>query len=53
MWETVSAAGDRDTNCAIVGGVLALVVGQDGIPASFLEAREDLPQVPATPATQP
>ncbi|GAB4564783.1 MAG: ADP-ribosylglycohydrolase family protein [Haliangiales bacterium] len=53
MWETVSAEGDRDTNCAIVGGVLALVVGQGGIPAPFLEAREDLPQVPATPATQP
>ena len=43
MWATVSALGDRDTTCAIVGGVLACRVGQGGIPAFMRNAREPLP----------
>jgi ADP-ribosylglycohydrolase len=43
MWQTVSALGDRDTTCAIVGGILALSVGSDGIPRRWLHAREPLP----------
>jgi hypothetical protein len=43
LWATVSALGDRDTTCAIVGGVVALSVGPGGIPASFSGAREPLP----------
>ena len=43
MWQTVSALGDRDTTCAIVGGILALGVGSDGIPRRWLHAREPLP----------
>ena len=44
MWETVSALGDRDTTCAIVGGILACRVGVAGIPAFMREAREPLPE---------
>lgn len=40
LWRTVSALGDRDTTCAIVGGILALQVGRGGLPASWLAARE-------------
>lgn len=37
---TVTGDGDCDTNCAIVGGIVALRVGLDGIPAEWREARE-------------
>jgi len=40
---TASGGGDVDTNCAIVGGVLATRVGRGGIPAAWLERREALP----------
>lgn len=39
MWSTVSGLGDRDTTCAIVGGLVAL---NDPPPAPWLEAREPL-----------
>jgi ADP-ribosylglycohydrolase len=42
MWYTVSGLGDRDTTCAIVGGIVAARVGMDGIPSSWRAAREDL-----------
>jgi ADP-ribosylglycohydrolase len=42
MWETVSALGDRDTTCAMVGGIVALRVGHAGIPAAWKAARESL-----------
>jgi len=47
LWHTVSALGDRDTTCAIVGGILALRSGHDGIPPHWLKARERLPITPA------
>jgi ADP-ribosylglycohydrolase len=43
LWLTVSALGDRDTTCAIVGGIVALFVGTKGIPSDWLSAREPLP----------
>jgi len=43
LWRTVSALGDRDTTCAIVGGILALRAGPDGIPKRWLQSREALP----------
>jgi ADP-ribosylglycohydrolase len=43
LWETVSALGDRDTTCAIVGGILAAKTGVEGIPRPWREAREHLP----------
>lgn len=41
LWTTVSALGDRDTTCAIVGGIVALATEQ--IPEAWLAAREPLP----------
>jgi ADP-ribosylglycohydrolase len=43
-----AALGDRDTTCAIVGGIVAMVSGRDGIPAAWLEAREALPLGPTS-----
>lgn len=42
MWSTVSVSGDMDTTCAIVGGIVALAVGEEGIPGDWLAAREPL-----------
>jgi ADP-ribosylglycohydrolase len=39
LWATVSALGDRDTTCAIVGGIVAL---RPPIPPGWLAARESL-----------
>jgi ADP-ribosylglycohydrolase len=41
LWTTVTALGDRDTTCAIVGGVVAL--SAPAIPEAWLAAREALP----------
>jgi ADP-ribosylglycohydrolase len=41
LWDTVAVFGDMDTNCAIVGGVLA--AGGAEIPASWRVWREPLP----------
>ena len=41
LWLTVSGLGDRDTTCAMVGGIVAGAPG--GIPADWLAAREPLP----------
>jgi len=43
MHAVVRAGGDVDTTGAIVGGVVALAVGEAGIPADWLTSREDLP----------
>jgi len=43
MWATASAHGDVDTTCAIVGGIVALATGSEGIPAEWLARREPLP----------
>lgn len=40
LWWTVRGGGDRDTTCAIVGGIVALSAPQ--IPASWLARRESL-----------
>jgi ADP-ribosylglycohydrolase len=41
LWTTVSGLGDRDTTCAIVGGVVAL--SSRNIPAEWLKHREPFP----------
>ena len=46
LWLAVSAGGDRDTICAIVGGVVACYVGAEGIPANWGTSREALPAWP-------
>jgi ADP-ribosylglycohydrolase len=43
LWNTVSALGDRDTTCAIVGGIVVLAHGPAAIPPEWLAAREPLP----------
>lgn len=43
LWTTVSALGDRDTTCAIVGGILVGRTGVERIPVRWLAAREALP----------
>ena len=43
LWLTVAALGDRDTTCAIVGGIVACRVGHEGLPAQWLQRREPLP----------
>lgn len=40
LWNTVTALGDRDTTCAIVGGIVACQTGRAAIPADWLELRE-------------
>ncbi len=42
MFTTLEGDGDCDTNCAIVGSIVALFVGADGIPPLWLESREPL-----------
>lgn len=43
LWLTVSGLGDRDTTCAIVGGIVALSAPE--IPARWLACREPLPSL--------
>lgn len=43
LWQTVAGWGDRDTTCAIVGGIVAARVGTGGVPAAWLQARETIP----------
>jgi ADP-ribosylglycohydrolase len=40
LWATVSGLGDRDTTCAIVGGMVSMI---SEIPISWFERREKLP----------
>jgi len=42
MWLTAAGLGDVDTTCAMVGGIVAMFVGQDGIPAEWIKWREPL-----------
>ncbi|MBI5549000.1 MAG: ADP-ribosylglycohydrolase family protein [Deltaproteobacteria bacterium] len=42
LWTTVSGLGDRDTTCAIVGGIVAMT---SEIPLEWLKAREPLPDL--------
>jgi ADP-ribosylglycohydrolase len=44
---TASVGGDTDTNCAIVGGIVALSSGWDGIPCDWLTEMEALPYPPS------
>lgn len=44
MWFTVAGEGDRDTTCAIVGGIVSLYAGESSIPAEWLASTEALPE---------
>jgi ADP-ribosylglycohydrolase len=41
LWRTVDGLGDRDTTCAIVGGIVALSSGM--VPPEWINRREPLP----------
>jgi ADP-ribosylglycohydrolase len=43
LWLTASGMGDVDTTCAMVGGIVSLYTGLEGIPSSWIESREPLP----------
>lgn len=43
LWATVSALGDRDTTCAIVGGIVVMYNGAQSIPKEWIECREAMP----------
>ncbi|MEW5857458.1 MAG: ADP-ribosylglycohydrolase family protein [Cyanobacteriota bacterium] len=43
IWAAISGLGDIDTNCAIVGGIVALSARQKGVPTPWIQAREPLP----------
>ena len=42
MWTTARVGGDIDTNCAIIGGIVAMSAGPKGIPAEWKRNREPL-----------
>jgi ADP-ribosylglycohydrolase len=42
LWTTAAVGGDIDTNCAIVGGIVAMAVGSEGLPGPWLAHREPL-----------
>lgn len=44
IWTTLRGLGDRDTNCAIVGGIVANSVGVDAIPTIWKSSCEVLPE---------
>ncbi len=46
LWLTVSGLGDRDTTCAMVGGIVAPSAGAGSIPNTWIAAREPLPRWP-------
>jgi ADP-ribosylglycohydrolase len=43
LWTTVSGLGDRDTTCAMVGGIVVMYSQVESIPAEWLECREEIP----------
>ncbi|MGI5350330.1 ADP-ribosylglycohydrolase family protein [Streptomyces sp. CA-250714] len=43
LWQTLGGWGDRDTTCAIAGGVVAARTGTRGLPAAWFAAREAIP----------
>ena len=42
LWVAARVGGDVDTTCAIIGGIVALSVGAEGIPDTWLRSREPL-----------
>lgn len=42
LWIAARVGGDIDTNCAIIGGIVSLSVGLDGIPQKWRDCRETL-----------
>ncbi|HUG19532.1 MAG TPA: ADP-ribosylglycohydrolase family protein, partial [Planctomycetaceae bacterium] len=49
LWNTVTVGGDIDTNCAIIGGIVALSAGPESIPEEWRLNRESLWRYSAPP----
>jgi ADP-ribosylglycohydrolase len=45
LWTAVAGGGDRDTTCAIAGGVAVMAAGEAAIPSDWRRAREPLPEI--------
>ncbi len=43
LWLTVAGLGDRDTTCAMVGGIVACYTGEAAIPEEWRQNREAFP----------
>jgi ADP-ribosylglycohydrolase len=43
IWLTASGGGDVDTTCAMVGGIVTMYTGLEGVPADWIAHREPLP----------
>ena len=43
LWGTVAGLGDRDTTCAMVGGIVVMQTGIRDIPKEWLDCREPIP----------
>lgn len=43
LWTAIRVHGDIDTNCAIIGGIVAMSHGEAGIPTEWRDKRERLP----------
>jgi len=43
LWSTVAGLGDRDTTCAITGGIVVMFTGAAGIPGEWSNASERIP----------
>jgi ADP-ribosylglycohydrolase len=52
MWTTVAGLGDRDTTCAIVGGIVVLATGAAAIPPAWRLAREPIEHEPVVARAQ-
>jgi ADP-ribosylglycohydrolase len=52
LWLTVSAFGDRDTSCAMAGGILACRVGREGLPHDWIARREPLRALALEPSAE-
>jgi len=44
LWTTVGGLGDRDTTCAMVGGVVVMSTGVRAIPKEWLHCLELIPR---------
>ena len=44
LWATVSGLGDRDTTCAMVGGVVVMHTGVQSIPKEWMDWCEPIPR---------
>jgi len=49
LWKTAGGQGDTNATCAIVGGIVALATGVEGIPDHWRNRREPLPDWPFMP----